>query len=175
MRKPDDKYDGKLYKAVQLLHRQIILLRSLAAILAFLTSSYLDEPFEFMLNALGVLVHQVDFEHVGRRIIAVVPQSFLWVYLCPFQDGMDACMLTIGVQEVVHPVTIPPLDDVHAHTEPLANVDVHHFDSHIAVSLVQSFLQQNFNFGHCTKIRKIRPLRGPVHCCSSIKEQYSRG
>lgn len=93
-----------------------------------------------MLNAFGVLVHQIDLEHVGRRIVAVVPHSFLGVDLCPFQDGMDACMLTIVVQEVVHPVTIPPLDDIHAHTEPLANVDIHHFDSHIVQSYKTSTL-----------------------------------
>ena len=93
-----------------------------------------------MFYALGVLVHQVDFEDISRGIIAVVPHSFLGIDLRPFQDGMDACMLTIVVQEVVHPVTIPPLDDIHAHTEPLANVDIHHFDSHIVQSYKTSTL-----------------------------------
>ena len=79
-----------------------------------------------MFYALGVLVHQVDFEDISRGIIAVVPHSFLGIDLRPLQDGMDPRVLTVGVQEVVHPVTIPTLDDVHAHPEPLANVDVHH-------------------------------------------------
>ena len=89
--------------------------------------AHLDQPLQLMLHAFGILVDQIDLEDVGGRVVTIEPHSFLGIDLCAFQYGIDTCVLAIGAQEVVHPVTIPTLDNVHTDSEPLAYVDVHHF------------------------------------------------
>ena len=90
-------------------------------------AGHLDEPLELVLLPLVVLVHQVDLEDVGRRVVgARRRRPLLRVDLGALQLGGHPAVLAVVLQHVVDPLAVLAGHHLHSVLEALAHVDVHH-------------------------------------------------